>query len=112
MAFSDKKYKRLGDVLKAYTIHYEITEGVKNKISFTPSVYLIDTIQFALNHLAYKISEEAICELLLTPILLEVWKPYLSYFSFWSHTALTYDDELKGIPDYLFTRLSSLGHII
>jgi hypothetical protein len=112
MAYSDKKYKKLGDVLKAYKIRYQILDNFEKIYPFEPSQHLTEAIQFTLKHIAYRISEEIICESILYPVLVEVWKPYVQYFSFWSHTSLNYDEELKGIPDYLITRLSPLGHIV
>ena len=112
MAFSDKKHKKLSDVLKHYTIQYEKISETPNVEKVNISPYFMESIQFTLDNIAYKVSEEMICESIIYPILLEVWKPYVQYFSFWSHTALNYDDELKGIPDFLITKRSSLGHII
>ncbi|MFN0203284.1 MAG: hypothetical protein ACKVTZ_17280 [Bacteroidia bacterium] len=112
MAFSDKKYKELGDVLKAYSLVYTNMHGFQTAQPFAVSAQFAQEIQFVLDNVVYKTSEEAICENLLYPILKEVWKPYITYFSLWSHKALTYDDQLKGTPDYLISKRSALGYIV
>ena len=57
-------------------------------------------------------SEDAICENLIYPVLKEVWKPYRSKLTLWSHEALAYDDDLSGIPDYTVTQRNSLSTIV
>lgn len=110
MAFT-KQFKSLADVLKYYQIHYlddefeiiktaNINEAVKKDILFT------------LREVAYDVSEAAICENLIYPLLKDAWKNYVDIFSIWSHQALEYDDELTGIPDYLISKRSELGKII
>lgn len=69
-------------------------------------------ILFTLKEVAYDVSEAAICENLIYPILKEAWKRYADIFAIWSHASLEYDDELTGIPDYLISKRSALGKII
>ncbi|MFM8005791.1 MAG: hypothetical protein ACKO86_12795, partial [Dolichospermum sp.] len=57
-------------------------------------------------------SEDAICENLIYPVLKEVWKPYRSKLTLWSHEALAYDEDLSGIPDYTVTQRNSLSTIV
>ena len=104
-------FKSLAEVLKYYQIHYiddefeiiktaNINEAVKQDILFT------------LREVAYDVSEAAICENLIYPLLKDAWKNYVDVFAIWSHQALEYDDELTGIPDYLISKRSELGKII
>ncbi|WP_394754259.1 hypothetical protein [Crenothrix sp.] len=110
MAFTNQ-FKSLSNVLKHFQIHYieadfkivrivEINEAVRQDIVFT------------LKEVAYDVSEAAICENLIYPILKDAWKNYSDIFSIWSHQALEYDDDLTGIPDYLISKRSELGKII
>ena len=111
MAFSDKNFKRLGDVIVAYSLIHQRISGL-DKIQFaTVSEYLTNEIQFVLDNADYKISEETICESLLYPILKEIWKAYVNEFTLWSHKSLVYDDTLKGVPDYIFSKRSKHGYI-
>lgn len=51
-------------------------------------------------------------EILLFPILREVWKPYSDELAFFSHEGLTYDDDLTGTPDYFVCKISEYGQTI
>jgi hypothetical protein len=73
---------------------------------------LREELAFAENHVAYKISEAAVCENLIYPILKEVWKSYLQDLTLWSHQPIRYDNDLSGIPDYFVSRRSPLGHLV
>lgn len=110
MAFT-KKFKSLSMVLKHHNIRYceedftiiktaIMTEGVKQDIIFT------------LREVPYDVSESAICENLIYPILKDAWKLYADVFSIWSHQSLEDDDGFIGIPDYLISKRSDLGKII
>ena len=109
MAFTE--FRTLGDVLKQYRIHYteknfKITKKVK-----VPKALAAD-LAFTLKNIAYDVSEPAICENLLYPILKNVWMPYVDTFALWSHKPISYDTELTGIPDYLISKRSDLGKIV
>lgn len=109
MAFTE--FKTLGDVLKLYRIRYaeknfQITTHVK-----VPKALALD-LAFTLKNIAYDVSEAAICENLLYPILKSVWIPYVDTFALWSHKPITYDSDLAGIPDYLISKRSDLGKIV
>ena len=112
MAFSDKKYKTLGDVLKSFSIRYELIDCIGNIQAQVFPAALREEIHFTMNHIVYKASEEAVCENILYPILREAWKNYVDYFSMWSHKAIEYDKDLKGSSDYLICKLSELGFIV
>jgi hypothetical protein len=66
-------------------------------------------LAYVLQHLDVKMSEAAISEFLIAPILKEIWKHYDDSFLLWSHVALTVGEEFEGYPDYLFTKRSPLG---
>jgi hypothetical protein len=109
MAFTT--YKSLADVLKKYRIRYEKEDFVITK-KVNASTALKEDIQFNLEEIAYDVSEAAICELIINPILRAAWKPYADVLAFWVRQPLNYDDELTGIPDYMFSKRSDLGKII
>ncbi len=54
-------------------------------------------------------SEAAISEFLIAPILREIWKHYDDVLLLCSHVALTVGEEFDGYPDYLFTKRTALG---
>jgi hypothetical protein len=110
MAFTNQ-FKSLAAVLKHYQIHYDEAD-----FQIIKTILLNDEVRedilFTLKEVAYDVSEAAICENLIYPLLKAAWKNYADIFSIWSHTALEYDDELTGIPDYLISKRSDLGKII
>lgn len=110
MAFTNQ-FKSLAAVLKYYQIHYKEADFAIIKTA-TLNESVRQDIIFTLREVAYDVSEAAICENLIYPILKEAWKLYSDIFAIWSHAALEYDDELSGIPDYLISKRSDLGKII
>ena len=110
MAFTNQ-FKSLAAVLKHYQIHYKEADFFIIKTAILNESVRQDII-FTLREVAYDVSEAAICENLIYPILKEAWKCYADIFAIWSHAALEYDDELTGIPDYLISKRSDLGKII
>ncbi len=110
MVFTNQ-FKSLAAVLKSYQIHYtEQSFEITTKATLDESVRA--DILFTLKEVAYDVSEAAICENLIYPLLKTAWKRYADIFSIWSHSALEYNDDLTGIPDYLISKRSELGKII
>jgi hypothetical protein len=105
------QFKSLSDVLKKYRIKYEEVdfEVITNE---SPPLYLVEDISFTLKEVAYQVSEAAICENLIYPVLKSAWKPFTDVFALWSHQSIEYDSELSGIPDYIISKRSDLGKII
>ncbi|NEP02923.1 MAG: hypothetical protein F6K58_30585 [Symploca sp. SIO2E9] len=109
MPFSS--YKTIAAVAKKFQIKYVLNNYVLDrdlpvKEDFKAELDLLFTDGVVDN------SEDAICENLIYPVLKEVWKFYRSKLTLWSHEAITYDQDLSGIPDYLVARRSPLGTII
>jgi hypothetical protein len=109
MAFT--KFKSLSDVLKHYRIQYE-KQDFKITKQVQASDYLKEEIRFNMEEIVYDVSEAAICEFIINPILRAAWKPYADVLAFWVRQPIQYDDELTGIPDYMFSKRSDLGKII
>jgi hypothetical protein len=74
-----------------------------------PSEMLRLQLGFAKEFAAYNISEWAVCENLIHPVLQDAWKAYTDELMLWSHIPLNYDADLSGTPDYLLARKSALG---
>ncbi len=106
-----KKLKSLSDVLIHHNIHYE--EATFEMIKTAALNDVIKTeIAFTLKELPYKVSEAAICENLIYPLLKEAWKNYRDVFSIWSHQSITDENGFLTIPDYLISKRSELGKVI
>jgi hypothetical protein len=110
MAFTNQ-FKSLAAVLKHYQIYYEEADFEIIKTARLNESVRQDIV-FTLKEVAYNVSEAAICENLIYPMLKAAWKLYADVFAIWSHAAFEYDDELTGIPDYLISKRSHLGKII
>lgn len=110
MAFTD--YKTLEQALKAFEIRAEKKQILTGNYIVEPNPQLVEEINFVLTETAYNASEEAICESIMYPILKEVWKPFKTELSLFSHKSINAGNELVGVPDYLVARRSPLGNVV
>ncbi len=109
MAFTS--FKSLSEVMKRFQIKYDEAPFPSFEIEPAPEV-LREDISFTLQNVAYDISEPAICENLIYPILKATWRPFSKELALWSHQPIEFNEELSGIPDYLLSRRSELGKIV
>jgi hypothetical protein len=112
MAFTS--FKNINEVVKTYQLYYDtrtfITISPEN--SRKPSAHLLETLEFNLAETVYNISEAALCESIIYPVLQDVWKVYRKELFLWSHTGIEADDALTGIPDYLIAQKSEYGRVL
>lgn len=106
MAFGD--FDNLGEVALAYQIAVREKPFVES-IPFAIDEYFRKRLEFDKSNAPVHVSEQAICEFLIAPILKEVWRAYSDALMIWSHAQLGEEGPLKGFPDYFFTRRSPLG---
>jgi hypothetical protein len=106
MAFKD--FKSIQQVQKTFHIKY-VEEDYIEYDDITPSQAFLDEFHFSRKHIDVFSSEASRCENVIYPVLREVYKSYVAHYALWSHRALSYDDTLTGIPDYLITSKSKLG---
>jgi hypothetical protein len=107
MAFT--QFKNLGSVLQKYDLTSHKENFIVPKTPQIAPARLVEDIDFALKYVDYDSSEAAICESLLYPVLLQVWKGFLDTLFLYSHRSWNVDEELSGIPDYLVTAISKYG---
>jgi len=69
-------------------------------------------LDFNLRKLPIGRSEIGSGEIILFPILREVWKPYVDELALFTHEPLHFDNDLTGIPDYFVCRVSEYGQTI
>lgn len=110
MAF--KNYNTLGDVLVAYQIQ-------NTRVAFPEPILLKAApdalrreMEFIQQAVFYRNSEAAVCENIIYPILKEVWRPFSDSLAIWSHQPISLNDDLNGIPDYMFAKKSPLGRAV
>ena len=109
MAFTD--FKTIAEVQERYLIKYQAAHFVQSNI-VEVSPKLIEELSFVEQYIDTRVSEFAIRENLIFPILREVYKKYAEQFSLWSHRFIKYDEVLVGTPDYFVSRRSELGKTV
>ena len=103
MAFTD--YKNFAQLQAKYPdLGLETARFIPTNLTNIPiNPYLKDELDFNLE--TYKSNEYLASENFVTPILRAVWQPYALKMNYWSHQSIKYDDDLSGVPDYMFTHL-------
>ncbi len=106
MAFSD--FKTISEVQVKYNIKYSSNDffGVEAK---DPSEQFLKELEFSQQHIDFFTSEGSRCEVVIFPILREVYKNYAESYGLWVKKTITYDEILNGTPDYLIATKSELG---
>lgn len=106
MAFSS--FQSLPQVLEAYGITYKDEKFIA-PTSLTPSDAFLDELRFTLDNIDVYSSEGARTELIISPILREIYKKFAGTLAFWVQKPLSADPTLAGVPDYIFGTKSPLG---
>ncbi|NES03736.1 MAG: hypothetical protein F6K22_13320 [Okeania sp. SIO2F4] len=109
MAFSD--FKTISDVQKKYRIKYS-EENLIVSQELLPSDSFIQDFEFNKENIDLFASETSRSEIIISPLLREVYKKYYQKYSFWIRKSISYDEILSGTPDYIFSRRSELGKTV
>ena len=106
MAFSD--FKTISDVQEKYRIKYDFKDffGAEEK---NPTEQFLQEFDFSIQHFDIYSSEASRCEIVIFPILREVYKDYAEKYGLWVKKAINYDEILNGTPDYIVATKSELG---
>ena len=107
MAFSD--FKTISEVQEKFRITYAINDFVPNTKSLNPSEHFLQEFEFCMQHINVFASETSRCEVVIFPVLKEIYKGYTDHYTLWSGKPLTYDETLRGTPDYFIATRSELG---
>lgn len=109
MSFS--KYKNIAQVQQEFNIRYQ-EQNFLQISSFKPRQSFLDDLKFDLETLDVFSSEAARCEVIIFPVLKEVYKHYSTNFALWIQKPIFYNDILNGVPDYMVSKRSELGKTI
>ena len=104
-------YGSVEAVAQAHHLQYGRAEFIE-PLPTPLSDYFRTELAFTLREVPFERSEYGACETLIYPLLREVWKPFRDALTLWSHEAISFDDDLCGVPDYLVARRSPLGPLI
>lgn len=108
---SFNSYKRVSQVVSEFRIVYTESDFIVEK-PVRVDDYFRAELSLVLQEGAVDTSEYAVCEKFIYPVLKEVWKSYREQLLLWSHPALTYDQALSGVPDYVIAQRSPLGRVV
>ncbi len=106
MAFSD--FSDIPEVQVKYNIKYSYNDFFKAEEK-DPSDQFLKELEFSRQHIDIFHSEGSRREVLIFPILREVYKDYAEDYGLWIKKSITYDETLCGTPDYLIATKSDLG---
>jgi hypothetical protein len=109
MAFSD--YKSLAQVQEEFQIRYQEANFVM-PLPIELSAQVAAEFDFNLTAMDAFSSEAARCELVIFPMLREIYKHYADQAALWVQKTFSVDDRLNGTPDYMLSRKSELGKTI
>jgi hypothetical protein len=108
---SYNKYKSIADVLQEFPLTYTERNFIES-LPVETDPYFKNRLDFILQEGVVFNSEYAICESIIYPILVELWRKYTDKLLLWSHQPLNYDENLSGIPDYIVAQRSARGKVI
>jgi hypothetical protein len=109
MPFS--QFKNIADVQKLYNIRYEEGTFISSTDAALPDIF-IEEFKFNKENIDIFSSEASRSELIISPLLREVYKNHSKNYSFWIQKTISFDDVLSGTPDYIFSRKSPLGKTV
>jgi len=109
MAFSD--FHTISEVQQKYRIHYKESNFLSLHDLQPPETFVND-FKFYQTNLDIYASEASRSELIISPLLREVYKNHFTRYSFWIQKKLHYDADLTGTPDYMFSEKSELGKTV
>lgn len=109
MSFSE--FKNISEVQKIYQIKYQEKLFIKNKEIPLPQSF-IDDFKFNKENIDIFSSEAARSELIISPLLREMYKKHSQNYSFWIQKSIFFDAKLSGTPDYIFSKKSPLGKTV
>lgn len=109
MSFS--QFKSIADVQKIYNIRYEDGSFVSEADVIVPQTF-VEEFVFNKENIDIFSSEASRSELIISPLLREIYKKHSKDYSFWIQKSITFDDVLSGTLDYLLSRRSPLGKTV
>lgn len=106
MAFSD--FKTISEVQEKFNIKYSSNDFFEVETK-DPSEQFLKELEFSRQHIDVFASDGSRREVIIFPILREIYKDYAESYGLWVKKTITYDEILNGMPDYLIATKSELG---
>jgi len=108
MAFGG--FKSLGEVALKYQIVLR-PEPFVQPVPMVVDEAFRRRLEFDRINAPVNVSEQAISEFLIAPVLQQMWRAHSDFLMIWSHVAFGEEMPLKGFPDYFFSKRSHLGRV-
>lgn len=109
MAFSD--FKTIADVQRKYSIRYQEQSFIAAG-ELTPPENFVRDYEFYRQTIDVFSSEASRSEIVISPLLREVYKRHYANHTFWIQKPLVCDEVLSGTPDYMVAGRSELGKTV
>ncbi len=106
MAFRD--FKTISEVQEKFKIKYASNDFFHVEAK-NPSEHFLQELEFSRQYIDVFASEGSRCEVVIFPLLREVYKDYAEHYGLWVKKSIIYDETLSGTPDYLIATRSELG---
>lgn len=107
-----KKFKIIDDVVNHFQLSFRKENFLVDTENEKMPEFLKSELHYVMTNIPYKVSEAAIRENLLYPILKEVFKKYDDTLMLWANKSISFSKELSGMPDYILAKQSERGKII
>jgi hypothetical protein len=104
-------YASIADVARAHQIKC-LRKEFKPPAPVQVSEYFQSELELTLTEMPFDASDESIREMLIFPVLREIWKPFRETLMLWSRPSIVHDEDLSGTPAYVVARNSPLGRFI
>ncbi|MER0440752.1 hypothetical protein [Emticicia sp. W12TSBA100-4] len=107
-----KKFKIIDDVVNHFQLSFQKENFLFDTKQEKMPEFLKSELDYVMKNIPYKVSEAAIRENILYPILKEVFKKYDDKLMLWANKSISFSKELSGMPDYILAKQSERGKII
>ena len=107
-----KKFKLIDDVVDHFQLSFQKENFLVETQHLKMPNFLKSELDYVMNNIPYKVSEAAIRENILYPILKEVFKQFDDTLMLWANKSISFNKELSGMPDYILAKQSERGKII
>jgi len=109
MSFS--QFKNIAEVQKEYKIKYEEGIFISGLDIVVPQTF-IEEFRFNKENIDIFSSEASRSELIISPLLREIYKRHSKNYSFWIQKPISFNEALSETPDYIFSKRSALGKTV
>ena len=106
------QFKHISQVQQKYAITYREQAFIPaHSADFLLSENFLQELAYNLENFDAFSTEAACCELVIFPVLCEIYKQHSEQLALWVQKTIRFDETLSGVPDYLISKKSPLGKL-